>query len=141
MLCLIFTLGDQFRPINITGDSPKGLLVVAELDLICVLDEVDPLALDLFAVDQGPYLCLEVLDGDSRSAFKIGLQGCEVRARATLQGEGGGISTRVHTPSPSVTRATSIIRCFLDMVFSCITKHPAARKVRRLAEGLRVGSF
>lgn len=39
-----------------------------------VLDEVEALALDGFLVDPGPYLGIEVLDCDDRSASKAGLQ-------------------------------------------------------------------
>lgn len=58
---------------------------MAEFDLVCILDEVESLALDLLPVDQGTYLCLQILDGDERSLLKVGLQGCEFRARMTFK--------------------------------------------------------
>lgn len=58
---------------------------MAEFNLVCVLDEVESLALDLLPVDQGTYLCLQILDGDERSLLKVGLQECEFRARMTFK--------------------------------------------------------
>lgn len=54
---------------------------MAEFNLVCILDDVESLALDLFPVDQGTNLCLQILDGDERSLLKVGLQECEFRAR------------------------------------------------------------
>lgn len=58
---------------------------MAEFDLVCILDEVEPLALDLLPVHQSTDLCLQVLDGDERSLLKVGLRECEFRARMTLK--------------------------------------------------------
>lgn len=58
---------------------------MAEFDLVRVLDEVEPLALDLLPVDQSTYLCLQILDGDDRSLLKVRLRTCEFRARLTLE--------------------------------------------------------
>ena len=59
-------------------------MIVAKLYFVCILDEVEPLALDLFPVDQSTYLCLQILDGDDRSLSKVGLR-CEFRARVTFE--------------------------------------------------------
>lgn len=67
------------------GGSPEGLAIVAEFDLVCVLDEVESLALDLLPVDQSTYLCLQILDCDDRSLLKVCLRTCQFRARMTLE--------------------------------------------------------
>lgn len=41
---------------------------------------------------------------------------------------------RIRTPSPSATMPTSIVRCFLEMVFSWITKPSSEINVRKLVE-------
>lgn len=58
---------------------------MAEFDLVCILDEVESLALDLLPVDQSTYLCLQILNGYERSLLKVGLQECEFMARMTLK--------------------------------------------------------
>lgn len=75
----------RFRSMSVAGGSPESLSIVSEFDLVCVLDEVESLALDLFTVDQSTYLCLQILDGDERSLLKVGLQRCEYRARMGLE--------------------------------------------------------
>lgn len=47
---------------------------------------------------------------------------------------------RIRTPSPSATTPTSIVRCFLEMVFSWITKPPPEVIVRNLLEQIRCES-
>ena len=81
MLCLKIMSGGQFRLTSFAGGSPEGLSIVAEFDLVCVLDEVESLALDLFPVDQSTYLCLQILDGNERSLLRICLQRCEFKGQ------------------------------------------------------------
>lgn len=65
---------------SLADASPEGFSIVAEFYLVCILDEVEPLSLDLFPVDQSTYLCLEIFDGDERSLLEVSLQRCELRA-------------------------------------------------------------
>lgn len=51
MRCLDSRSDRRSWRLSVADGSPEGLLVVAELDLVCVLDEVEPLAFDLFPVD------------------------------------------------------------------------------------------
>lgn len=71
---------DSLDLFSLADASPKGFSIVAEFDLVDILDEVETLALDLFPIDQSTYLCLEVFDGDERSLLEVCLQGCEFRA-------------------------------------------------------------
>lgn len=77
-----WTLRQRDNPdlFSLAGASPEGFSIVAEFYLVCILDEIESLSLNLFSVDQSTYLCLEIFDGDERSLLEICLQRCELRA-------------------------------------------------------------